>query len=79
MRQKELIQGGVRYLAGFDHLDLFGTYYILDMSKQRRKYSVKPSEEAVTILRVSGECLSKLRSNYLINVSTDIITCYYNY
>ena len=70
---------GVCHLFGFDHLDLFGTYYILDTSKKGRKYSVKSSEEATTILQINDEGLRNLRSQYLINVGIDISDTWYYY
>ena len=61
------------YVGGFNYLNVFGMYYILDTSKQERKYTVKPAEEAVTILQIKkSESLRNIRSQYLINVSMDI-------
>jgi hypothetical protein len=58
-----------RHLASFDHLDIFGIYFILDTEAQGQKYSVLTAEQAGAQLRISDtESLRNLQSQYLINV-----------
>ena len=61
-------------VVGVKHLDIFGTYYILDTSKPEQKYSVLPAEEAAYFLKINEyESLRHMQSQYLINVSRGIL------
>ena len=63
----------LRYVVGFDQLDLFGMYYILDNSKAGQKYSILTAEEAATVLTIGDyNTLRDMLSQYLINVSIRI-------
>lgn len=62
------------HVLGIKHLDIFGMYYILDASKTEKKCSVLPAEEAAVILRINDyESLRHMQSQYLINVSRNIM------
>ena len=70
--------GYVSEILGFKHLDIFGTYYILDTSKKEAKYSVLSAEEATYALTIKeNENLRHLQSNYLINVSIERVAIKY--
>ena len=61
-------------IARFDHLDMFGMYFILDTETQGQKYLVLPAEQAAALLRISdAESLRNIQSQYLINVSITAI------
>ena len=54
--------------ARFDHLDIFGKYFILDTEAQGQKYLVLPAEQAATLLRINdAESLRNIQSQYFIN------------
>ena len=78
LTEEETLVDAVFCTVGFNHLDIFGTYYILDTSNELgQSFSVKSSEEATTILQINGEGLRELHSKYLTNVSIDISEDYY--
>ena len=69
LTEEEILVDAVFCTVGFNHLDIFGTYYILDTSNDGQNFSVKSSEEATTILQINDEGLRELHSEYLTNVS----------
>ena len=77
LTEEEILVDAVFCTVGFNHLDIFGTYYILDTSNDGQNLSVKSSEEATTILQINDEGLRELHSEYLTNVSIDISYYYY--
>ena len=59
-------------LVGFEHLDIFGIYYILDTSKTAQKYSVLPAEIAALVLRIKrSDSFRHMHIEFLVNVSRD--------
>ena len=62
-------------VIGIKNLDIFGIYYILDTSKPpEQKCLILPAEDAAFILRINEyESLRHMQSEYLINVSRDIM------
>ena len=68
-----------KHAVGFDCFDIFGTYLILDMSKQEQKYSKRTSEQAAKHMRIKNfENLRTIGCQMLTNVSKDIL-CYHYY
>ena len=68
LTEEETLVDAVFCTVGFNHLDIFGTYYILDTSNELgQSFSVKSSEEATTILQINSEGLRELHSEYLTN------------